>query len=143
MGFQMNIRNVVLFSCLTCYGCNFQVESIPKTIDLNSFSWIGSTLFADPPTVSMKEVHLESTLLLGREVIVEGKVIELGDFGTYLVLADEGARMLVVITEIGELELRPEDIGQANIRVLGSVNNGKKGLPYIQARAYTKVLSNS
>ena len=136
----MTLRILVFSTILLLFGgCNVNVDGVPHKIDLKSFSWMGTTFFSDPPQVSMKEVHLESTLLLGRDVIVQGKVVELGDFSTYIVVADNSARMLVVLTELGEMQLKAGDVGRTEVKVLGSVNNGKKGLPYIQARAYTKV----
>ena len=134
----MNMRALVLCFCVVLGGCQASFVDISHEIDLQSFSWFGSTVFSDPARVSMKEVHLESALLLGREVVLEGKVIEVGEYSTYVVIGDKNARMLVVLTELSELELRQADVGHLSLRVLGSVNSGKKGLPYIQARALSR-----
>ena len=72
MAFRVLVFSITVLGLV---GCNFSFDGFPQKIDLKSFSWLGSTFFSDPPHVSMKEVHLESTLLLGRDVIVEGKVV--------------------------------------------------------------------
>jgi hypothetical protein len=92
--------------------------------------------------VTTKEIHFDSGRLLGREVILEGQVLSYGKFDTYLVLSDESGRMLVVLTHLVGADSEVEDTikrqqNKSVLRVLGSVERGKKGLPYLLARSVT------
>lgn len=79
-------------------------------------------------------MHLDSGALLGQEVIVEGVVVNVGKYTTHLVLSDESARMLVVLTNVIDAEgvVASE---RKNLRILGTVERGKMGLPFIMAEA--------
>jgi hypothetical protein len=129
--------SLVFFS----FGCN-EVDSLKRYVDYASFKAMGGTLFSDPNKVTTKEIHFDSGRLLGREVILEGQVLSYGKFDTYLVLSDESGRMLVVLTHLVGADSEVEDTikrqqNKSVLRVLGSVERGKKGLPYLLARSVT------
>lgn len=135
------LRSLLLCLVFFSLGCN-EVDSLKRYVDYASFKVIGGTLFSDPNQVTTKEIHFDSGRLLGREVIVEGQVLSYGKFDTYLVLSDESGRMLVVLTHIVGVDSDVEDTikrqqNRSVLRVLGSVERGKKGLPYLLARSVT------
>lgn len=103
------------------------------------FRGFGGTLFSTPSKVSMKEVHLDNGTLLGAEIIVEGEVVNTGKYTTHLVLNDETARMLVVLTGIADADLTLKDKKPKMLRILGTVERGKKGFPFIQAKALNPI----
>ena len=115
-------------------GC-FKSEELPAWVDHWSFVRVGGTLFGNPESLTLKEIHLDTGTLTGRVVVIEGYVAEKSDHGTFLVLKDDMARMLVVLTDVESaapflLKAKPKIL-----RVLGTVEVGTKGLPYIKARS--------
>ena len=109
---------------------------LKKYIDYQSFETIGGTLFSTPSQVTMKEIHLDKGLLFGQEVMLKGTIMEIGSYQTYMVLSDNTARMLVVLTELDFYELIGEENLQGEeVKILGMVDYGKKGLPYILAKS--------
>ena len=103
-------------------------------IDEALFVRMGGTLFSNPNVVSMKEIHLDNGALLGREVVIQGGVVKTGEHMTHLVLSDQSARMLVVLSRVPNADSLLQDEKLKNLRILGTVERGKKGLPLIMAR---------
>ncbi|SME88723.1 hypothetical protein [Pseudobacteriovorax antillogorgiicola] len=112
-----------------------EVEELKKSIDHGSFSWSGGTVFSEPSLVTTKEIHFDTGNLLGREIIIEGKIESLGKYDTHLVISDESGRMLVVLTHVEDANRLLAEESYERLRVLGTVERGKKGLPYILAKA--------
>ncbi len=124
---------------LALTSCN-KIENITEFFDTTSFEYTGGTLFKNPKRMTMKQIHLEKDGLVGKEVIVEGNILELGRFLTYAVLSDHTARMLIVLTDVDSKDTLNQPTSNANtLRILGSVENGKKGLPYILVKALKNV----
>lgn len=120
-------------------GCN-KARDLSNMFDMVSFRFTGGTLFSNPNQKTMKEIHLDKGVLLGKDVVVEGHVAEVGRFLTYAVLSDDTARLLVLLTDLDSVEfLTGTHNARQKLKILGSVENGKKGLPFIQARAITVV----
>jgi len=115
-------------------GC-FDSESSISAIDRKLFAKIGGTLFGSPSQVTLKEVHLDSGRLAGRDVIVEGAILEFGKHETFLVLGDDSARLLVVLTDVPKRAKELVQLKSERIRILGVVEHGKKGLPLVTARS--------
>lgn len=115
-------------------GC-LQKEVIIHKVDTLLFEEIGSTIFINPLQPTMKEVHLDLAALRGKEVILEGKISDVSEHLTYMVMSDDNARMLVVLNKLEgrRIDLRSNQTLQ--VRVLGTIENGQKGLPYIMARS--------
>jgi hypothetical protein len=107
-------------------------------LDRKSFEYIGGTVWMTPQQLTFKEIHLDVDGVIqgDRQVIIEGQVIEVGKHHTYIVLVDSEARLLV--STVGLLDV---DLGYTaylkdqKLRILGVVQNGKKGLPYVRAVA--------
>lgn len=123
-----------LVSILFCISCE-KIENFKRGIDYSSFSWSGGTLFSEPSIVTTKEIHFDLERYLNNEIIIKGKVEVLGKFDTHLVISDSSGKMLIVLTHIEHAkELLSEQLAQ-NIGILGSVQRGKKGLPFVLAKS--------
>lgn len=126
--------------CFFVLGCQARGSRvIGERLDHVLYRFVGKTLFSRPTLVTVKEIHLDKGLLLGQMVEISGQVVEVGEFGTYAILADDTARMLVVLTDIDSepetVELIEESLNSASqYRILGSIDYGKRGLPYLMAR---------
>ena len=131
---------VIAISVLHLSSCNSQL-SFTQRVDVTSFRLVGHTIFANPPKVACKDIHLDSGVLLGNPVILQGELVSIGEYYSHLILADDTGRMLVVLTDMPnpKVNLSNEDLEM--ISVLGTVERGKKGLPYIRARALRKINS--
>lgn len=126
---------VVLILLYTSFGCK-QGKELQKYVDYQAFEHIGGTLFSTPSQVTMKEIHLDKGLLFGREVMLKGQIIEIGSYQTYMVLSDNTARMLVVLTDLDFYDtIGEENLQGKEVKILGMVDYGKKGLPYILAKS--------
>lgn len=130
-----SLLGVILFLIAGCHG----EKSVTQIVDDAAFSWTGGTVFSDPGQLTMKELHFDEGKLLGREVIIEGEIVSTGKYYTYLVLSDDSGRMLVVLTHLEQAEDLLKTNDPKTIKVLGTVERGKKGLPYILARSINAV----
>lgn len=125
---------IIMTWVLTLSAC-WGRDDLATHADKMAFELAGTTIFHQPTMTSMKEIHLDNGVLTGREIVVEGQLLELSANSTFAVLTDDDARLLVVLTDL-------EDAGPALrrdnakiLRVMGTVETGKKGLPYLKARA--------
>ncbi|MGE0171533.1 MAG: hypothetical protein AB7T49_02060 [Oligoflexales bacterium] len=132
----------ILFLTLFLASCQVN-ESLDKWIDYKSFTMTGGTLFSDPQKATTKQLHFDSGLLLGHDVIIEGKLVEMGKYFTHLVLEDEMGKILVVMTRLDNAEELFKKAKFRKIKVLGGVERGKKGFPFISARSINFVLPES
>ena len=110
-------------------------ESLVNSLDRAVFSRSGKFLFSSYAPITLKEIHLGLEELRGKKVLIEGKVVEAGKHHTFFVMEDDSAQMLVVLTRFPNIL---PDLGTRqgkNVRVLGIVGNGKKGLPVVMASA--------
>ena len=112
-----------------------QCSEYEQNVDLWVFKWSGGTLFSAPNPLSVKEVHLPDESVPEGRVQVVGQVVEVGQYGTHVVISDSSARLLVVLTELEFEDALTELRVDQEIGVMGNVVSGKKGLPYLQALA--------
>ena len=139
LGAAMALRSsipslVLIFFSFILSSCDKSNE-LRRNFDYLSFKMVGGTVFEKPNTVTTKELHFDTGRMIGREVVIEGKIIDLGKYDTYLVLSDGVGRMLIVLTHIeeaGDILTRSKN---RQLKVLGTVERGKKGLPYILAKS--------
>ena len=108
-------------------------ESTGQFCDRLLFQHFGVTVFHKPTLVPMKEVHLESGRLSGKELLVKGVILEMGKNGTYFVISDQTARLLVVLTELEDAGVALKNQRPRMVQIIGTVQSGKKGLPYLKA----------
>jgi len=132
------IAGISLLFFLT--GCQGQL-SLTQRVDVTSFRLIGHTIFANPPNVACKDIHLDSGMLLGTPVILKGELVSIGEHYSHLIMADDTGRMLVVLTDMLNPEARLGEGDFSSLAVLGTVERGKKGLPYLRARSIRKINS--
>ena len=131
----MFVKIILFLLSLSLLSCS-KIAELPQSLDYMSFEKIGGTFFSDPEEVTLKEIHLDKGSLLGQEVILRGEIVSVGSYHTHLVLADTSARMLVVLTEIDFLDkFNEESLDGRTVKVLGKIDYGKKGLPYILAKS--------
>lgn len=115
-------------------GCLRQ-DTFISNADRILFQHFGTTIFVNPSQLSMKEIHLDSAILRGKEVIISGDVIEVSEHFTYMVIGDEQARMLVVLTGLESAGPALRRNKPKTVKVLGVVENGQKGMPHVVARS--------
>lgn len=100
------------------------------------FEWAGVELFDDEEQFSLKDVHLDGSGLLNHDVLVAGKVEEIGAFGTFVIISDERVRMLVDFSRLGGA---PSKVAKGDtMRIIGKVQSGEKGHFYLVANAINR-----
>jgi len=109
-----------------------------EAFDRESFKLSGNTFFAKPEVISIKEIHLDQAKVRGREIIVEGLIALRGSNDTFVVLEDEAARLLVDITKDLSVPELLRGAEAQRVRILGTVETGKKGFPVFSALAVAK-----
>ena len=124
-----------LVGCFLLVGCSMERDELFKVVDRTAFRYLGTTPFGAHETLTLKEIHLDNGLLAGREVVVEGTVAARSAHRTYVVLNDETARMLVVLTDLEYAGPALGSEGVTAVRVLGTIESGKKGMPIVRATA--------
>lgn len=106
-----------------------------KEMDYTIFAAFGSSVFDNYPATTIKEIHLDEGKRLGKEVVVKGEIIKIGKFNTHLVIKDQVGKILVILTQMDNIDDFLKQKSIRNIEVLGSIERGKKGLPYVLARS--------
>ena len=129
MRLLLALASVLVFS--SCYD----KLTLTSYVDRKSFEITGATIFSQPGKITTKEIHFASGNLLGREIVIEGNIVKTGKFYTHLVLTDESGRMLIVLTKIEDAEEILKGKKPDKIKVLGTIERGKKGLPYVLAKS--------
>jgi len=137
----MRFPVTILLLAMTLCGCRGS-GSISRDFDEWLFESIGGTVFTTPGRVSHKEILLGAGSLIGRDVIIEGTIVDQSRHSTHLTLSDDSARILVVLTDLAarqphwDKDLPPGPSLSKPIRILGTVQTGRKGLPYVSARSF-------
>ncbi len=131
----MKSKFFVLLGVSLCFACTANQRA---RIDACLFDTIGGTVFLNPQQVTAKELHLDTGILIGKPVVIEGKVSSIGKYQTHVVLQDETADILVVVTDIVANDGAIESRLNQNIRILGTMERGKRGLPFVVARGISK-----
>lgn len=126
---------VILFLCIGVSACSGAGRSIDSFI----FQKFGGTLFEDASKVTLKKVHLDNGDLIGKNIIITGRIEKIGDYSTYLVISSDAARVLVVLTHISFVEKWLDKLKPRYVNVLGQLDVVKRGYPVIVAQALQKV----
>jgi exonuclease VII large subunit len=92
-------------------------------------------LFDSVPLEDLRGVHLAGAGLVNRDVLVSGVIEMTGAEGTYLVLSDSSARMLVDTTRVTASRLAKMTSRGKTVLVHGEVKTGEKGHVYLLANA--------
>ncbi len=116
-------------------GCD-SISDSANNVDQWSFKRLGGTVFQAPSLLSLKEIHLAGSQLADKVVVVEGQVSKLNELGTYLILKDQDAKLLVVLTDlIGVRQSLQDSPKPVSIKVLGTIQRGSEGLPFVKAQS--------
>ena len=126
------------FLSLVCTSCH-SLQDVGQGLDTWSFAQTGGTIFGNPFQVTTKQLHFDTGELFGKDIVLEGKVEYFGAAFTHLLLADKEGKVLVVTTSLPELYKDFDKAIGPRIRILGRLERGKKGLPYLMARAVDTV----
>lgn len=128
-------RSVTLVLALFLLSACQKYEESKALVDEWSFTLTGGTLFSEPFQVTTKQLHFDTGELFGKDLVFEGKIEETGEDTTHLVMADTEGRILIVLTPVEDAYKILQKNPGPNLRVLGRLERGKKGLPYILAKA--------
>lgn len=123
----MVVFSLVLVSCR-------RSEKIGLKFDEVFFEFFGETLFIKPELVSFKEVHLGLEQVDKKFVKVTGQVIDLGNHETYIVIGNKEDRLIVATTASYRSSDQKLNVG-SNVGVVGVIEAGKKGMPFLRAYA--------
>lgn len=111
------------------------MRTIRESIDLWTFSGLGMMLFDSVPLEEMKGVHLAGAGLINRDVLVRGRVETTGANGTYFVVSDSSARLLIDLTRVSaDTNKSPPKAGRS-VYVHGEVKSSERGHIYLVANA--------
>jgi hypothetical protein len=127
------LRFVVFLLLSSCTGESKLLSSLDNLL----FKVFGGTISLPLEQISAQQFHLDNGQLVGRDVVVKGKVVSVGRYGTHIVIADDSGRILVVLTGLKQNLAVGGDLVGRSLTIWGAVILGKKGLPYLEARVYT------
>lgn len=119
---------------LSLSSCSYVV----KRVDNWMFESFGGTIFTNPTRVTLKKIHLDNSDLIGKNLIVSGKVEKIGEYGTYVIISADSVKLLVVLTNISFVEKWLEENKPQSINVLGQLDIVRKGYPLFIASALQK-----
>lgn len=126
----------IFFLALLLASCNKEDSWLMQSIDAYTFNKIGGVIFEEVEQVSLKEIHLDSGLLINRTIIVEGKIVKIGEYGTYIIMSDDSYRILVMNAKIDIANNFKENKHiKNNVRVLGKIKTNRQGQPFVSALA--------
>jgi hypothetical protein len=112
-----------------------RARTVRESLDLWTFSTFGTMVFDSVPLEDLRGVHLAGAGLLNRDVLVAGTVDTMGAEGTYIVLTDASARMLVDTTRLSAAGFSRDGIRGRRLIIHGEVKSGDKGHIYLMANA--------
>ena len=123
---------------LVVLGCKDDSNGIFSSLNSLVFKSFGFSIGNNASSLSIKELRLSGNIIES-EVEIEGQVEEVSANNTYFVISDQTARLLVVTTDL--LPKVRDVVFQSgkgsNVKVIGKVEIGKKGLPFLKASAIT------
>lgn len=131
--FPVMLAVSILISCSRSEGG--RTRTIRESLDLWTFSTFGTMLFDSVPLESLRGVHLAGAGLLNRDVLISGVVDTMGAEGTYLVVTDDSARMLIDTTRLSAAGFPSQGIRGRRLIIHGEVKSGEKGHIYLMANA--------
>jgi hypothetical protein len=104
-------------------------------IDRAFFSGYGGTLSTSPKELIIKDLHFRTKEVLGQSVVFTGKIIKLSEHGTFAIVEDESAKMLISLVRIKD-ELSCCLTAGSTFKVLGSVELTAAGHVFVTAHAF-------
>lgn len=141
-GAKMSRLNALIFIAFTLMSCSRsdggRARTVRESLDLWTFSTFGTMVFDSVPLEDLRGVHLAGAGILNRDVLVTGTVELMGAEGTYVVLTDSSARMLVDTTRLSAAGFPREGLRGKRLIIHGEVKSGEKGHIYLMANALRK-----
>ena len=113
-------------------------SAVGRGIDSYIFEKFGGTLIEDASKVTLKKVHLDNGDLIGKNIIITGKIEQIGEHVTYAVISSDAVKVVVVLTHISFVDKWLDKVKPKYINVLGQLDVIKKGYPVIVAQALQK-----
>ena len=106
-------------------------------LDPWTLPWFGKSLHRSLKRVSLKQVHIELSMLEDHDLWLSGKVSKVGEHNTYFILSESSRNLLVIQTDIVDFYRRItlEDQG-SQLSVVGRLILQKKGLPALHASLF-------
>lgn len=126
-------KNLCMLFISGLFGCSGKFKS-SAAVDMLTFRLIADTIFEKPKIVGFKEIHLSNDVFLNKLVQVKGIVVERGDLGTFIIIAEDDDRLIIATTDLLR-EFRQNLSVGSDISVLGTVESGKKGMPFLRAQS--------
>ncbi len=123
----------LIFVCSLSVLCS--CSAVGRGIDSYVFEKFGGTLIQDASKVTLKKVHLDNGDLIGKNIIITGKVEQIGEHATYAVISSDSARVIVVLTHISFVDKWLDKVKPKYLNILGQLDVIKKGYPVIVAQA--------
>jgi hypothetical protein len=135
----MRIALCLGFSLFFASGCKDDSNSVFSSLNSLIYKSFGFSIGNEASVLSIKELRLSGNIIES-EVEIEGQVEEVSANNTYFVISDQTARLLVVTTEVLPTvrDVVFKSGKGSNVKVLGRVEIGKKGLPFLKASAISK-----
>lgn len=125
----------IAINAFALLGCD-SIRNSVDNVDQWSFKRVGGTVFQAPSLLSLKEIHLAGSQLADKVVVVEGQIFKFNELGTYLILKDQDAKLLVVLTDlVGTRQSLLNAPKPVNVKVLGTIQRGSEGLPFVKAQS--------
>jgi hypothetical protein len=128
------VKKVLVAVCLFVNG-SCGIRKLCERVDNYSFQLLGGTFFSNHEGPSIKEVLLGVEKFLDHNIILEGRVLEIGSHQTYLILEEDLSKLLIVT-----VDLEPNDIEkESRIKVVGVVQNLVGNYPILRAKSLRRV----
>ena len=124
---SQQLKLVIPIQIIFCVSLSVGCKPVRKRV----FEWSGVTLDFSAATMSLKELHLVGVDNRESSVLISGKVIHLGDAGTFVVMEEGGSQILVDVTSSDQI-LASEYFGK-KLQVYGRLEGGRNGLPLVVA----------
>lgn len=132
----LNILSLGMLFCLA--GCSFYNRSLDN-IDLYLYKSIGRTIFSSPSTVDIKQIHLGRVGSFQEKVVVRGKVSQVHNMGTYLLLTQGSIQLLVDLSNLPLVRQDFVDEKPNYLEIVGGIERSFKGVPFLKAGAYKRI----
>ena len=126
---------IIVFSFLYLSACKVDTyRSTQYSLNQFFFKHTGSPLWDYKLFSNLKEFHLEYHNLIGQRVVVLGYLKKLNSAGTFLILADNTAQILVATSSLAsKIDLFSSFVENQKVLIWGQIQSGKRSLPLLMA----------
>lgn len=129
-------KSVILVSALfLLIGCTAREPDFKTRVNLSLFEYFGSVFLLDVKEVTAKDIHLAAGTLDVGLLILRGEIVSVDKFYTSLVVSDKTGRILAILTDIDDIDEKLSKKATGPISLLGQLDQGKKGLPFLKVKS--------